>query len=135
MELTILTIRLDDHKKGHPPPVQEGDDTGNSQSSRYRSMSMSSDSTLSSVSHHSSISCAFPLRTVEQREVAVNAAVGNTEIESTEQTGNDAPKDFVLVCWLTSGGFAFTNGSPEREWIDYNTRSLPEPYTYCLREL
>lgn len=87
---------MDDHKEGQPVPGQEGGDTGKSQPSR--SISMSSDSTLSSVSYHSSLSCAFPLRTVEQREIAVNATVGNTGVESTEQTGNDALKHLVLVC-------------------------------------
>ncbi|KAH8154434.1 uncharacterized protein LAJ45_00961 [Morchella importuna] len=85
---------MDDHKEGQPVPGQEGGDTGKSQPSR--SISMSSDSTLSSVSYHSSLSCAFPLRTVEQREIAVNATVGNTGVESTEQTGNDALKHLVL---------------------------------------
>lgn len=98
LKLTMLVLRMDDGQERHGRLREENDDQGTDRSSHYRSMSMSSDSTLSSVSVHSSVSCAFRLRTAEQREMATEGAIGNTGVEETEQTGDEGIQSLALVC-------------------------------------
>ncbi|KAI5848561.1 hypothetical protein DFP73DRAFT_524846 [Morchella snyderi] len=87
---------MDHAQERHGRPREENDDQGTDRSSHYRSMSMSSDSTLSSVSIHSSVSCAFRFRTAERREMSMEGAIGNTGIEEAEQTGDEAMQSLVL---------------------------------------